>query len=67
MTSKWQHQVPLRYGQEDHAGGVAPIPSWNADRTHFEYEDPTKCRSCGRAIIRVGPNEGPEGLKALLR
>jgi len=57
---RYQHKHPVRTDD---------------DRYHEQEPEPTitpsgvvrqRCKYCGMALIIVGPNEGPESLKALL-
>jgi len=54
---RWQHQIPQDMA-ETHEEEVRPRNLRSAKLL---------CASCGQPIVAVDEDEGPEGLKALLR
>ena len=55
---KWQHRVP-QGTDEMHEEEVYPA--------EYKFDGELCCAHCGKPIIRVDENEGPEALKSMLR
>ncbi len=58
QMARWQHRVPVRVDE----------PGYHEEEVKPEnLRGLPDCKWCGKRIIRVDENEGPENLKALLR